>query len=219
MTKSRADELRRQQIRDAGLRCFVRQGYESTRLQDIACEAGFSKGGIYFYYREKRQIFLDILDAYIRTLHERWNFDATNEPADRTLTRVVIGHLRTIEGTSDETRLCRMVQVMASRDPALQGRLDEIVAVVRSLCTNVIVRGMCEGVFVSGDPHKLAALVHAILQGLECHVAIDGRLPVMAEEAAEHMLRLLRAPQSSAMPVTERARPRPANVDLSVSSA
>ena len=37
--------------------CFIRNGYAHTRVDDIAREAGLSKGGIYFHFASKRDIF------------------------------------------------------------------------------------------------------------------------------------------------------------------
>ena len=63
MTRQKTDEVRKQQIRAAATRCFVRRGFAATRLLDIAREAGLSKGGVYFHYRAKEALFHDILDA------------------------------------------------------------------------------------------------------------------------------------------------------------
>ena len=82
MTRQRSDEQRKRQIRAAATRCFVRKGYASTRLLDIAREAGLSKGGVYFHYRAKEQLFHDIIDTHLQTLHERWGFEpAADRPA------------------------------------------------------------------------------------------------------------------------------------------
>lgn len=45
-------------ILDAALKVFAQSGYHSTRLEDIASAAGFSKGSLYNYYDSKEAIFL-----------------------------------------------------------------------------------------------------------------------------------------------------------------
>src|SRR5690606_32368793 len=106
VSRQRTDEQRKQQIREAATRCFVRRGYAQTRLLDIAREAGLSKGGVYFHYRAKEQLFHDILENLSKSLQERWNFDpAAEQPADRTLGRLVKAHLRTMQDHPNEVRL------------------------------------------------------------------------------------------------------------------
>ena len=64
MTVSRAD--RRQQILDAAVRVFARQGFHTCRVSDIADEAGVAYGLVYHYFGSKEQV-LDTLFL------ERWS--------------------------------------------------------------------------------------------------------------------------------------------------
>ncbi|MCA9683626.1 MAG: FAD-dependent monooxygenase [Myxococcales bacterium] len=152
MTRQRTDEQRKQQIRDAATRCFVRRGYEATRLLDIAREAGLSKGGVYFHYRAKEQIFHDILDKHSTLLQERWDFEpASDQPADRTMVRLVTAHMRTMQDEADEVRLFNLLVAMAAQEDAFRLKLDGILGTMRSLYAGVIERGITEGVFLAGD--------------------------------------------------------------------
>lgn len=46
----------RQRILDAARRCFVREGFHPTSMQDILTEAGISAGGVYIYFKSKEEI-------------------------------------------------------------------------------------------------------------------------------------------------------------------
>jgi AcrR family transcriptional regulator len=210
MTRQRSDEWRKQQIRSAATRCFVRRGFSATRLLDIAREAGLSKGGVYFHYRAKEALFHDILDNQLRTLESRWSFEpVADQPADRTLSRLVVAHLRTMEDEPDETRLCHLLISMAPQDSTFREKLDEAFRVMRALYTGVIERGIREGVFRGGDPELLSHGVLAIVQGLACQSATDpnGKLPLRPDIAAEQVLGMLRAgvsmPAQAAAPSAE----------------
>lgn len=114
MSRQRSDEQRKSQIRAAGIHCFVRRGFNATRLLDIARQAGLSKGGVYFHYNTKEALFQDILDEQLRQLEGRWAFEpVADQPADRTLERLVVAHLRTTEDEPDETRLGHLLLSMA----------------------------------------------------------------------------------------------------------
>jgi AcrR family transcriptional regulator len=200
MTRQRSDEERKRQIRLAATRCFVRRGYASTRLLDIAREAGLSKGGVYFHYRAKEQLFHDILDAQLKALQERWSFvPVADQPADRTLQRLVVAHLRTMEDDADETRLGHLLVSMAPQSPAFREKLQETFEVMRSLYSRVVSRGMEEGLFPRGDADAVAAAILGVVQGLACQIANDpdGKLPITPDVAAQMALGAARAPSTT----------------------
>ena len=195
MTRQRSDEERKRQIRAAATRCFVRRGYAATRLLDIAREAGLSKGGVYFHYRAKDKLFHDILDAQLKALQERWSFEpVADQPADHTLARLVVAHLRTMEDDPDETRLGHLLVSMAPQDGTFRAKVQETYLVMRDLYARVIQRGMNDAVFAGGEPRTLATCILAMIQGLGCQSALDGegKLPVSPEVAAENIVRMLR---------------------------
>ena len=49
-------ERRRQQILDAARRCFARQGFYETSMQDVFREAGLSAGAVYRYFKSKDEL-------------------------------------------------------------------------------------------------------------------------------------------------------------------
>lgn len=194
MTRQRSDEWRKQQIRAAATRCFVRKGFAATRLLDIAREAGLSKGGVYFHYRAKDALFQDILDTQVASLDRRWSFDPVpDQPADRTLYRLVVAHLRTLEDEPDETRLHHLLLGMAPQAESFREKLEESFRVMRVLYAGVISRGVQAGAFRDTDPDRAADCVLAMVQGLAAQSATDpeGKLPMRPEEAAETIMRML----------------------------
>lgn len=194
MTRQRSDEWRKQQIRAAATRCFVRRGFAATRLLDIAKEAGLSKGGVYFHYRAKETLFQDILDAQVRNLERRWSFDpVSDQPADRTLYRLVVAHLRTLEDEPDETRLQHLLIGMAPQDASFREKLEESFRVMRVLYSGVIERGIASGAFRDVDVDRASDCVLALVQGLAAQSTVDpeGKLPMRPQEAAELIIRML----------------------------
>ncbi len=49
-------EARKQQILEAAIRCFGRQGFHKTTMQDICAEAALSPGALYRYFPSKEEI-------------------------------------------------------------------------------------------------------------------------------------------------------------------
>ncbi|MEZ4381560.1 MAG: TetR/AcrR family transcriptional regulator [Nannocystaceae bacterium] len=227
MTRQKTDEQRKQQIRAAATRCFVRRGYAATRLLDIAREAGLSKGGVYFHYRAKEQLFHDILDAQLAAFEERWSFEpVADQPADVTIANLVRAHVRTIEDNPDETRLTNLLVTMAVMDAEFREKLDKAWAVSRQLYGGVIARGIADGLFRDADADAMAHNVLALVQGYSAQSALDseGRLPVAIDEIIRGVLRMLgsNAEVPAERPAASEAAPQaeaPAQAGASASEA
>jgi TetR/AcrR family transcriptional regulator, fatty acid metabolism regulator protein len=68
---------KRRQIMDAAVRVFARQGFHSTRVSDIADEAGVAYGLVYHYFSSKEEVLNELFS-------ERWSLLlAAIEEADR----------------------------------------------------------------------------------------------------------------------------------------
>ena len=52
---------RKKQITDAATTVFSRQGFHKARIDDIAAEAGLSKGTLYLYFKSKDDIIASLL--------------------------------------------------------------------------------------------------------------------------------------------------------------
>ncbi len=49
-------------IRDAAFSLFLEKGYDGTNIREIAEEAGYKAPSIYFYYKSKDELFLQVLE-------------------------------------------------------------------------------------------------------------------------------------------------------------
>jgi AcrR family transcriptional regulator len=50
-----------EQVLAAALKRFVRNGYQATSIDDIARDAGLTKGAVYFYFKGKSALLLELL--------------------------------------------------------------------------------------------------------------------------------------------------------------
>jgi AcrR family transcriptional regulator len=73
-------EQRREAIRNAAQRLFVRKGVEGARMEEIAAEAGLSAGAIYRYYPSKEALLQAVLAQHIEhnqeLFHDRSALDS-----------------------------------------------------------------------------------------------------------------------------------------------
>ncbi len=61
--RGRRKEEMRQRIIEAAFRVFVRKGFKGTSNREIAQEAGISPGLIYWYFRNKEDLFRAVVEA------------------------------------------------------------------------------------------------------------------------------------------------------------
>ena len=54
-------QARELQIIDAAAKIFATKGFGSTKIKDIAKEAGVSVGIVYFYYKNKDELYLAVV--------------------------------------------------------------------------------------------------------------------------------------------------------------
>jgi AcrR family transcriptional regulator len=64
-SQARSKRTRSELLRAAAL-IFSRDGYEATRLEDIASTANKTRGAIYAHFKDKEDIFLSIFESQLR---------------------------------------------------------------------------------------------------------------------------------------------------------
>jgi TetR/AcrR family transcriptional regulator, transcriptional repressor of aconitase len=174
-------EKRREQILGAAARCFARQGFHRTTMQDIVREAALSPGAIYRYFAAKEDIIAAI--ATRRRASERALLEEAAGGADvreglRQLARTFLGRL-----SDPREQRWRRVTVQlwgeALRNPAVMdvvrdGLDGPLVALAR-----LVRRGQREGRVPKGlDPEAAARVAAALFQGLVLQQAWDPKVDV-----------------------------------------
>ncbi len=98
-----------QQIIDAAVRVFARNGYYNSRVSDIAREAGIAAGTIYLYFKTKDEILVTVFREKMAewVAHARAEI-AGERDAVAKLRRLVRLHFRVLE---DHPDLAEVVQV------------------------------------------------------------------------------------------------------------
>ena len=87
MTKHQPEAKRRDQILEAARKLFVERGYVATKMSDIAELAGLSKGGVYFHFVSKEEVFAALVEdefqrsmGIIQKMSEQQELDANFFP-------------------------------------------------------------------------------------------------------------------------------------------
>ena len=154
--RSAAVEGKRRQILDAAVRVFAHKGFHTSRVGDIAEEAGVAHGLLYHYFESKDEL----LEA---VFHENWSVlldriravEETDEPAAEQLRHVALIILRTWKHEPD---VVRVVVREIARSPEVQQRIGELVEPVDTI-RRIIERGQAHGEFRADVDAEFAAAI------------------------------------------------------------
>jgi AcrR family transcriptional regulator len=180
-------EEKRRLILDAAVRVFARKGFHTSRVGDIAEEAGVAHGLLYHYFSSKDEVLETIFRENWGVLVERVvAVEQSDEPARDQLRHVAAIILRTWRHEPDVVRV--LVREIA-RSPEMQARIGDLVQPIESI-RRIIERGRDRGEFRADLDPALAAVVFyggidELLTGW-----VLGQLPGGAAEveAAEHTI-------------------------------
>ncbi len=176
-----ASEEKRRLILDAAVKVFARHGYHTSRVSDIAEEAGIAHGLLYHYFSSKEEVLATVFRENWGALLGRFDRVASSdEPADEQLRGIAKTLLRTWRNDPDLVRV--MVREVA-RSAHLDEQVDEIRAAFATI-ENVIARGQAEGTFRPDLDPRLASWI--FYGGLEEILTgwVLGQLPDGDEEVA-----------------------------------
>jgi AcrR family transcriptional regulator len=85
-------DARRRQILDGARRCFTRNGFHATSMQDVFKETGLSSGAVYRYFRGKDELITAVADEAFEWMRLAFE-SATREAPLRPLGEVIGGVL------------------------------------------------------------------------------------------------------------------------------
>src|SRR6476469_10780049 len=147
-------EDKRRRILAAAVRVFAAQGYEASRVGDVAKEAGVAYGLVYHYYGSKEAVLEAVFrEAWGRLLAAVALAEEAGETAPEQLALGVKIVLRTWR---DDPDLVRLLVREITRSPHIDDELDEIGQAFASL-ERIIRRGQGEGTFRPDLDARLAA--------------------------------------------------------------
>jgi AcrR family transcriptional regulator len=157
----------RDQLLQAASRVFARSGYHGASMSEIAAEAGFSKGALYWNFASKEDLFFALLDELDEQLRALITASATapleveaNEELSRDLSAV-------LEHGRDVVRLFHEYSALAVRDPKVAARYAERNARMREeLAASTRARHEALGLPLAIPAEHLATAMIALVDGL-----------------------------------------------------
>jgi TetR/AcrR family transcriptional regulator, transcriptional repressor of aconitase len=171
-------DARRRQILDAARRCFVRNGFHATSMQDILGEANLSAGAVYRYFKSKDEIIAAIgfanVAAFTAAVEEVVQ-DDDPPPLDEALGRL-LAVLERLDEEQDHAKITLQAWGEALRSPALASRVEEGWAELTGSVAALVETYQERGDMTSDVPaDHVARAVVALLHGFVIRRAVLGK--------------------------------------------
>lgn len=168
MTRHLPEQARREQILSAARRCFIENGYHPTRMDDIAAAAALSKGGVYFHFKSKQEVFASLVEEeYSRSMTFLQGVSHGTAPIAEKMQILGMHYLEYFQGAPDAPRFFVVMGEMALRDEVLAKKLLEMQTAYIQEISKLIDQGVAEGVLRPVDSQVVAAILKALLDGVE----------------------------------------------------
>lgn len=184
-------DARRDQILSAARRCFLRNGFHATSMQDLFAEAGLSSGAVYRYFASKDDVITAIAEENMRDVVAMIHDVASREPG-RPIGTVLADIVTLVQAKDAQDGLAGLALLAWSeslRNPVLARRFAALFAQIRADLTEIARQHQSAGNLprqVSAE--ALAAVFLSIVPGCILQLATLGSAAVAGVPAAVEAL-------------------------------
>ena len=186
------DPDRAGQILDAAFSVFARLGFGPARMEDVAAEAGLSKGALYLYFSSKDQLIDALVDRMVELeMRQLASIDREGSASAR-LQNLGNDYVEALVRMEPLAGAILEMYARATHHRPVQLALQRYLAGFIGELAGLVAEGVAQGEFRDVDPGTVAASILGLLEGLGLLWTIDPeRVPVIA--VTREGLRLLLA--------------------------
>ncbi len=167
-------EERKAQILKAAITCFARKGYQQATMNDVAAEAGLSKGGVYWHFGSKQKLFVALLESVISDAESKLLQDTNSQASVR---ERLCSRLEAFTAFIQESQELISLQIDVWAQNKLDSQINQRAKCVyggfRRSLTQLIEQGIVNGEFKWVDSTALASILVALYDGLMVQWMID----------------------------------------------
>jgi AcrR family transcriptional regulator len=176
LTRKQRQEHTRTCLLEAAGRVFARRGLAQASVDEVAADAGFTKGAVYANFGSKEELFLEMLDRkFAMRLADMEAVLRTEAPPEEQARVAGREFLATISGDPEWGRLFVEAALHASRNEAFREKLQGSYAAMRASMAELLrARVEADGI-VSPVPYdQLAMMVFAMANGVGFERLVEG---------------------------------------------
>ena len=145
-------DLRKDQILDAALTVLVQNGYEGSRMDDVVTESQLSKGAIYWYYKSKKAMYLDLVNFWVIRYSATINHLVENDQAAPDQLKSLFNYfIDQYESDPDPFIALTEFWSMAQKDDDFRAKLQKVYSQFLEVLEKIIAKGVKDGDFKKLD--------------------------------------------------------------------
>jgi AcrR family transcriptional regulator len=158
----RRKEARPQEVLAAALDLFVERGFASTRLEDVARQAGVSKGTLYLYFANKEELFKAVVrESIVPIIGEAEDTIAHFDgPSDELMRKVIFGWWQR-SGECKTSGIPKLIMAEAGNFPDIASFYkEEVIDRGSKMIASMLERAVARGDF---RPLDVAAMTQVLI--------------------------------------------------------
>ena len=197
MSKPDVAAERKDQIVRATVECITKHGYHNFSMQDVARTAGVSKGIIHYYFLNKDDLMMSVLDRVagdIETLIAA-DMESITSPVEKLKIFMSVS-FDIVRGTKEYYQVNMDFWTQINQKKEVRQVISRHYAKFRDSCARVIEEGVRMGVFKNVNPHHQASLIIATIDGVSLQWLFDETVydyDEMVKTASQQLLESLLA--------------------------
>jgi AcrR family transcriptional regulator len=165
------EEMRVKQIHDAAKEVFIRKGFYSATIDDIAKKAELSPATIYLYFKNKDELYASLNLITLQYLHDQVESVYSNDSlsVEEKIKGFKDALYKTYQYRPLILKLILHVQlddVLSSLSPELLNKLNKLSQKIMNMIATVYKEGVQQGKFIAGHPNAHADIIWAVFTGL-----------------------------------------------------
>ena len=146
---------RKARVLKAASECFGKYGYEKTTLDDIGKAVGLNKASLYYYYKNKEDIFCDVLyqeaEIYMAELQKKIKGSRSAEAKVLSYLGERLNYYRTVVNLHNLS-----MDTVRKVEPLFTEIYDKILAKESVFLASLIKEGVEAGEFIKSDANRIA---------------------------------------------------------------
>jgi AcrR family transcriptional regulator len=181
----------RERLLDAAADLFAERGFRGASVDDIAAQAGLTKGALYWNFKSKDELFFALVEERVdRPLRALMDLTGGAPKDQETAPHVSRGIAEVVDQQRQLVLLMHEYWALAVRDPQLCERyVERQRSLTKSLAQTLEARHQTTGVALTISAQRLATAIMALANGLAIERIADPKS--VPEDLLREMLSLI----------------------------
>jgi TetR/AcrR family transcriptional regulator, fatty acid metabolism regulator protein len=196
MSKPDVTAERKDQIVRATVDCITKHGYHNFSMQDVARTAGVSKGIIHYYFLNKDDLMMSVLDRVAGDIERvlLTEMEKVDDPVQKIRIFIKVA-FNVVRNTKEYYQVNMDFWTQINQKREVRQIISRHYAKFRDSCIRVLKEGIDKGVFRKVDPKQFASYLISVVDGLSLQWLFDETVFVyddMIESASDLIMQGLK---------------------------